>query len=145
MRKIEDSVVVDAPVRDVFAYATTWEAWTDWFVGFKDCSLVAGTEHGDGAVYDYTMWVLGLPFRCRTEIHDLVENVGWRGRGIGGVPHRTRWIFEDLDGRTRMTYIAEYALPVPLLGPLFCALLADPAWRRLLRRSLENFAAHFRT
>ena len=89
------------------------------------------------------MWVLGIPYRCQSEIRNFVENKGWSAYRVKGVPHKTTWIFEDLDGRTSFTYIAEYSLPVPVLGPLFCILFANHAWRLILRKSLDNFSAHF--
>jgi hypothetical protein len=144
MQRIAHSVVVEASIDEVFAYASDWRFWADWFDGFADCSAVAGTERGNGAIYDYKMRVLGFTFKLKTEIHNFVENKGWNGIGIEGVPHKTTWIFEELDSHTKLTYIAEYSLPVPILGPVTCFLFTDPAWRRILRRSLNNFAAHFR-
>ena len=143
MQKVEHTTIIEAPVHEVFSYAANWQFWTNWFDGFKDCSPITEVERGNGAIYDYKMWVLGIPFRCQTEIHNFVENKGWSGHRVKGVPHKTTWIFEDLEGRTRFTYIAEYALPIPILGPIVCFLFTNRAWRRILEKSLNNFSAHF--
>jgi uncharacterized protein YndB with AHSA1/START domain len=121
--RIEHSTIIEAPVHEVFAYASDWQLWSDWFYGFTDCSPLTKVERGNGAVYSYKMKVLGFPFKLQTEIHNFVENKGWSGRGIKGVPHKTTWIFEDLQSSTKFTYVAEYALPIPILGSVICSLL----------------------
>ena len=141
MQKVEHTIIIDASVQEVFSYASDWQYWTDWFIGFADCSPVTEIKRGNGAIYDYKMWILGMPFKCQTEIHNFVENKGWSGHRVKGVPHKTTWIFEDLEGRTKFTYIAEYSIPI--IGPIFYLLFTNPAWRRILRKSLENFKSHF--
>lgn len=143
MPRIEHSVVIEAPIHEVFAYASNWQYWTDWFHGITDCSALTEIERGNGAIYDYKMRVLGFTFKVQTEIHNFVENQGWNGIGVKGVPHKTTWIFEELDSRTKFTYIVEYSLPVPVLGSIMCFLFANSEWRRILKKSLNNLAAHF--
>jgi hypothetical protein len=74
-----------------------------------------------------------------------VENKGWSGHRVKGVPHKTTWVFEDLEGRTKFTYIAEYSLPIPILGPILCVLFTNPAWRRILKKSLSKLTTHFQS
>lgn len=143
MQKVEHTTIIKAPVHKVFSYAANWQFWTYWFDGFTDCSPITEVERGNGAIYDYKMWIFGIPFRCQTEIHNFVENKGWSGHRIKGVPHKTTWIFEELEDRTKFTYIAEYSLPIPVLGPILCVLFTNPAWRRILKKSLNKFTAHF--
>jgi uncharacterized protein YndB with AHSA1/START domain len=143
MQKIEHTTIIEAPIHEVFEYASNWKFWKDWFYGFTDCSPLTGVERGNGTIYDYKMRVLGFNFKLQTEIHNFVENKGWNGIGIKGVPHKTTWIFEDLENRTKFTYVAEYSLPIPILGSIICTLFTNPEWRRILKKSLDNFAAHF--
>ena len=143
MQKVEHTTIIEAPVREVFSYAANWQFWTEWFEGFTDCSAITEVERGNGAIYDYKMWVLGVPFRCQTEIHNFVENKGWSGHRVKGVPHKTTWVFEELNGRTKFTYIAEYSLPISVLGPILCVLFTNPAWRRILKKSLNKIKVHF--
>jgi len=143
MPTLERSIIIEAPIHEVFEYAANWRYWPDWFDGFTDVSTITEVERGNGAIYAYKMWVLGLPFKAQTEIHNFVENKGWSGHRIRGVPHKTTWVFEDLKPHTKFTYIAYYSLPIPILGPVLCSLLFNRAWRRILEKSLNNFKAHF--
>ena len=143
IQRIGHSTIIEAPVHEVFAYASNWQLWPDWFYGFSDVSPLTEVERGNGAIYDYKMRVLGFPFRLQTEIHNFVENKGWSGIGIKGVPHKTTWAFEALETRTKFIYVAEYSLPFPVLGPIICFLFFNPEWRRILKKSLNNITAHF--
>ena len=143
MPTLERSIIIEAPIHDVFEYAADWHYWPDWYVGFTDVSPVTEVERGNGAIYTYKMWVLGLPFKAQTEVHNFVENKGWSGRRIRGVPHKTTYVFEDLNPRTKFTTIIYYSLPIPILGPVLCSLVFNRAWRRILEKSVKNLAAHF--
>jgi len=143
MTKIEDSVVIDAPVDVVFGYASDWRRWPDWFEGISDVRSTSEVSRGTGARYAYRVRVLGLPASVETELHDFVEGQGWTGVGTRGLPHRTQWRFEAHGESTRFTYGLEYRLPPPLLGPVVDALFGEREWRGIIRRSLSNLQKHF--
>jgi hypothetical protein len=143
MPTLERSVVIEASVHEVFEYASDWKTWPDWYDGFSDVSPITDVEKGNGAIYSYKMSVLGFPFKAQTEVFDFVENRGWSGRRVKGVPHSTFYAFEDLSEHTRFTTSIYYSLPIPILGPVLCSLFFNRAWRRILERSLSNLDAHF--
>ena len=143
MKRIEASVVLNAPIRDVFAYASDWRRWEEWWKGVSNFRPTTASDRGNGTRYSYKAWIVGMSMNLETEIHDFVENVGWRGVATKGPPHRTQWVFEPKDGKTQLTYILEYDLPWPSLGPILGALLMRPGWQRMLTRSLENLKIYF--
>lgn len=143
MTRIEDSVVIDAPVEAVFGYASDWRRWPEWFEGVSDVRSTSETIRGTGARYSYRVRVLGLPASVETELQDFVEGQGWTGVGTRGLPHRTQWRFEAQGQSTRFTYGLEYRLPPPLLGAMLDALFAKREWRGIIRRSLSSLQEHF--
>ena len=143
MPTLERSIVINAPIHEVFSYAADWRYWPDWYDGFSDISPITEVERGNGAIYAYKMQVLGVPFKAQTEIHDYVENEGWSGNRVKGVPHKTTYVFENLKPHTRFTTTINYSLPVPILGPVLCSLVFNRAWRRILEKSLINLRSHF--
>ena len=143
MTRVEASVEVNAPVVEVFAYASDWRRWEEWWQGVSEFRPTTAVTRGNGTRYAYKAWVTGLTINVETEIHDFVENVGWKGVVTKGPPHRTQWVFEAKGDTTRLTYILEYTLPVPLFGPLLDSLLMRPGWQRMLERSLKNLKSHF--
>ncbi len=138
MQKIEKSVEIDAPIVDVFAYASDWRRWEEWWEGVTKFRPTTQVTRGNGARYAYKAWVAGLTVNLETEIRDFEENAGWTGIATKGPPHRTQWVFEEKGQRTRLTYILEYDLSWPVLGPILDFLLMRPGWRRMLEHSLRN-------
>jgi uncharacterized membrane protein len=143
MTKIEDSIIIDAPAAEVFAYASDWRRWPEWFEGLSDVRSTSGVSRGTGARYSYRARVLGVSVSVETELQDFVEGLGWTGAGTRGLPHRTHWRFEAQGQSTKFTYGLEYRLPPPLLGPMLDALFARREWRGIIRRSLLNVQRHF--
>jgi len=143
MRRIEASVEIDAPLEEVFAFASDWRRWDDWWEGVSGFRPTTEITRGNGARYAYKAWIAGMTFDLETEIHDFLENAGWRGIAAKGPPHRTQWVFETKGGGTRLTYILEYELPWPVLGSILDFLLMRPGWKRMLNRSLGNLKARF--
>jgi hypothetical protein len=143
MKEIQENVEIDAPLADVFAYASDWRLWEHWWEGVAQFRPTTESMRGNGTRYAYKAWIAGMTLNLETEIHDFAENVGWRGVATKGPPHRTKWVFEAKGDKTRLTYILEYELPWPVIGPLLDALLMRPGWRRMLGQSLQNLRAHF--
>lgn len=143
MTKIEESIDVPAPLAEVFAYASDWRLWEKWWEGVSDFQPITEVTRGNGTRYAYKAWVSGITANLEVEIYEFAENIGWRAFSTKGVPHKTQWVFEGRGERTRLTYILEYKLPVPLLGPLLDVLFMRPGWQRRLRHSLQNLKIHF--
>ena len=143
MMRIEASVDIRAPLTEVFAYASDWRKWEDWWEGVSDFKPTTELMRGNGTRYAYKAWIAGFTLNLETEIHEFEDNVGWTGMVIKGPPHKTQWIFEKQGNYTRLTYILEYTLPVPVLGPLLDSLFMRPGWQRRLERSLQNLKIIF--
>lgn len=143
MTRVEASVDIRAPLADVFAYASDWRKWDEWWEGVSGFQPTSEPTRGDGARYAYKTRIAGVRTNIETEIHDFAENVGWTGIVVKGPPHKTKWVFEGKGDLTRFTYILEYTLPVPILGPLLDSLLMRPGWRRRLEKSLQNLRVFF--
>jgi uncharacterized membrane protein len=144
MKRVEHSVVIQAPVDRVFAYASDYRKWPEWYEGVSEFIPTTQVTRGSGTRYAYKARMMGMWAAVETEIHDFVQDRGWTGVGTKGVPHRTHWIFEPLGTGTKFTHAVEYKVPVPLLGPLFDALL-KPEWKKILGKSLDNLQRHFQT
>jgi hypothetical protein len=143
MTRVAASVDIKASLESVWAYASDWRYWDEWWDSASGFRPTTQATRGNGARYAYRAWVAGLTLNLEAEIHDFVEKVGWRAVGTKGVPHRTQWVFETAGGMTRLTYILEYSLPVPVLGGLLDRMLMRSGWQRRLEASLGNLKRHF--
>lgn len=143
MTRIERSVLINANIQDLFAYVSDYRYWSDWFEGTSGFRVTSEIERGSGAWYRYRAWLFGIPAIVETEIHDFVENGGWKGVSTRGMPHRTEWIFEPAGDQTRVTYALEYSIPVPLLGPVLDSMFMKRKWTTIIEKSLENLKIKF--
>ncbi len=143
MTRVRATVEIKAPLEAVWTFASDWRYWDDWWEGVSGFRPTTEVTRGNGTRYAYRAWIAGLTLNLETEIHDFVEKVGWCGVVTKGPPHRTQWVFEAKDGTTRLTYILEYSLPIPILGTLFDKLLMRPGWQRRLETSLGNLRRRF--
>ena len=143
MTRIEHSVVIQAPVEQVFSYAADYRRWSDWYQGVADVRATAAVTRGNGARHAYRVRVLAISASVETEIRDFAENRGWTGVATRGVPHRTTWVFEAIGQATRFTHTVEGHLPFPLLGPLLDSVLLAPQWDRIVTQSLDNLRQRF--
>jgi uncharacterized protein YndB with AHSA1/START domain len=143
MTHIEHSVVIPAPVEQVFSYASDYRHWAEWFEGVSDFTPTTAITRGNGTRYAYKARVMNFSAAVETEIHDFVQDKGWTGVSTKGLAHRTHWSFEPIENGTKFTYAMEYQLPVPMLGSLLDSLIARPQWQGILERSLNNLKQHF--
>lgn len=144
MTRVEDTIVVPAPIREVFQYASDWQTWEHWFDGVSRFRPTSEITRGDGASYSYTARVFGIPSSVETEIRDFVEDKGWKGTARKGMAHTTTWAFESIGERTRVTCALEFHVSAPVFGALLDSFLRY-RWRQILDASLKNLRHHFQS
>jgi len=143
MFQAERSIVIDAPVERVFAYASDWRIWHEWFEGVSSFTPTTESTTGTGTRYAYKASVMGVRIPVEIEIQDYVENKGWNGVSTKGAPHRTRWRFDKVGNSTRFTYGLEGQLPIPVIGKWLDRLFLQPQWEKILANSLDNLKKKF--
>jgi len=143
MTRIEHSVIIQAPVEQVFSYVADYQKWSEWFEGVSDFRATTSISQGNGARYAYKARMMGVSAGLETEVNDFQLNRGWKGVATKGMPHRTQWIFEPVSEGTKCTYILEYDMPIPLLGSLLDSLFMKPQWTSILNKSFDNLKRRF--
>jgi len=141
MATIERSIEIEAPIEEVFGFASDWQNWATFFEGVSDFKPLTEIERGNGAKYAYKARMLGISAPVETEIRDFAENHGWTGICRKGLEHETNWTFLSVSGKTRFTYGLQYRIPVPIVGNLLDTLIIKPQWERIIERSLANLKA----
>jgi uncharacterized membrane protein len=138
MTYIERSIEINAPVEKVFQFAADWKNWHEFFEGVSDFRPTTETKRGNGSRFAYKAKLLGMKAPVETEIQEFVENEGWTGVSVKGVESKTRWIFVQVNGKTKFTYGLSYSLPIPILGNVLDRLFVKPAWESIIENSLQN-------
>jgi hypothetical protein len=143
MTHIERGVMVSAPLSEVFAYASDYQRWPEWFEGVTPFVPTTPIKYGNGARYAYRVRLFGLWIGVETEISDFEVNKGWRGKSTRGIPSSATWAFRGVGDQTRFTYSLEYHLPLVWISTIPDTLILEPQWQRILDRSLENLRCRF--
>jgi uncharacterized membrane protein len=143
LTKLEASIEINKPVRDVFEYTSDWRHWEEWRVGLSGLKPTTKIERGNNARYAYKSSIAGIKYNLETEVHYFKENVGWQGIVRKGLPHKMQWLFNSLGGKTKITYVLEYSPPGFLIGPILDFLFLRSSMQRMLEKTLNNLKFHF--
>ena len=112
----EGSIVINAPVSEVFAYVNAPATIADWMTAMVEVRNVIGS--GAGLQWDWTYKMAGIHVRGQSVIVDYIPNECATHQGIGMLAASWTNIVEPHDGGTKLTMKLDYTIPVPVLGKL---------------------------
>jgi uncharacterized protein YndB with AHSA1/START domain len=117
MAKIRRSIVIDAPVEEVFDYveepANIPQYWPS-VIEIKDVDQLSTGGFRMTAVYK----MAGVRFEVESECTEFIPNQRTVYRSEGGVSSTATWIYEPHDGGTKATMENEYTVHLPVLRRL---------------------------
>ena len=116
MASYEGSIVINAPVSEVFAYANAPSTMPDWMSALVEVRNVIGS--GAGLQWEWTYKMAGVHVRGQSVIVDYILNECATHQGIGMLSVDWTTMVEPHDGGTKLTAKLEYTIPVPVLGRL---------------------------
>lgn len=138
MARIKRSIEIKAPVKVVFAFTRNWENYARFYEGLYDWRPTTVVTGGKGARFAYKARAMGREFEIETEVADEVENCSRSFVSVTGAKARGDWTFEPLEDGTKVTYIAEYTLPIPVIGRLLDVLFVKRRREAYSNKSLQN-------
>jgi uncharacterized membrane protein len=116
MASVTRSIVIHAPLPDVFAYMENPDNQPEIS---SDATTVESVEKlpSGGISSRYTYEVAGMSFSGKIRTIDYVANDYIKFALSGGLDGTILWKFDALeDGVTQMTYSGDYDIDVPLIG-----------------------------
>ncbi len=147
MPRIERSILINAPVNEVFAYIadpTNCPAWVPGMVSVRD---VAGTDVGK--IFRWTYKMAGISFDGRSTIMEHISNEKIVVVSQGGIISVWTYNFRAEGEGTRVGAIVVYTIPIPVVGKVIQELIlgknereADLALAKL-KEILEASASMF--
>ena len=116
MAKIESSVTINAPVEKVFEFVRP-ENLPEIWPSLVEVSNIKELPNG-GYSWDWVYKMAGMRFNGASTHTEFVVNERTVSESTVGIESTITWLFQPEDGGTKMTTIADYKVPVPLLGKL---------------------------
>lgn len=138
MARIEKSIEINAPVEKVFDFVTDWPNMPRFMERTYAWKPTTEQTKGDGTTVAHRQKGLGREFDYECEVSGFVENEGFTLTSFRGPEAKSQWIFERLDDRTKVTLIAQYKVPVPIVGGILDALLVKRMSDTMFYKSLQN-------
>ncbi len=127
MPRIEQSVVVDAPVEKVYAVARDVEAFPDFMDDLQSLSILETSSDGDRTITEWVGLIREFKMTVKWSQEDLWDPNAHRDdfKMIKGDMDSMSgyWQFTGVDGRTRFDSVVDYEYNVPLIGPMIKALI----------------------
>jgi uncharacterized protein YndB with AHSA1/START domain len=117
MANVERSVVIHAPVEKVFSYASDPAHLPEFWPSMQEVNDIQPLESG-GHHFRWVYQMAGMRFEGTSDDVEYLPNQQLIQKGKGGIESTITWTFQSETGGTRVTFLAEYVVPVPLLGRL---------------------------
>ena len=135
MTKLEESVVINRPTEEVFAFVADIEKMSQWMSELVEAKQTSEGPVGVGTTVNAVANVLGRRAESIQEVAEYEPNSKFTIKSTSGpVASKDKFTFESVAGGTKVTRVTEAEL-----GGFFK--LAEPLVARMLRRQFEtNFA-----
>lgn len=136
MARVHESIVVSAPISDVFDLIADYRRALEWMEGFSRFDLMPGPSKGVGARVRAAGTFLGFTLETELEIVEYERPCRLVSRSTGPIKALTTWLLSQDESGTRVSFSGDYSLPLAL------RLAGDRAFEQVvagqIRRSLVN-------
>jgi len=104
MIKIENSVVINRPIEDVFAFTTDIEKRTQWMGELQESKKTSEGPLGVGTTFTSVVGFLGRRIETTMEVTEYEPNrkLGFKSTS-GPIPSEVALTFESIEGGTKVT------------------------------------------
>lgn len=136
MAHVKESILVSAPMSEVFDVIADYRRALEWMEGFNRFDVLPGPTNGVGARVRAAGAFLGFPLETVLEITEYEPPHRLVSRSTGPIKALTTWLLSEDETGTRVTFSGDYSLPLAL------RFAGDRAFEQVLagqiRRSLVN-------
>ncbi len=148
MPRIEQNLIVDAPVEKVYAVARDVESFPDIMEDLQSLILLERSEDGNRTVTEWVGLIREFKMTVKWSQEDVWDPATYRDdfRMIKGDMDSMSgfWQFSSVDGGTNFESVVDYEFNVPLIGPMIKALIKKKmeanldAQMRAIKRRAES-------
>lgn len=115
MPNTAQSILVNAPVHDVFEFVADYRNITRFEKRFSRVVRLDGPDHGLGMTLDAKGRFHGVPVHARLQVVEFAQDRKIVSRSLAGLKSLLEWEFSEEGGATRVKLFANYGWPFPLI------------------------------
>jgi uncharacterized membrane protein len=140
MAYLKKSILIQAPIEQVYALARDPSRWATFYVGLSEPEEVIG-EGEVGTTVKHTYLMAGMRFPVTTVVlEDEIAPTGgrWRGKIEGPLAGEHSWSYMPKEGGTEVTVEMNYTVPGAVLGRIADRLIIERMQSHATAQTLEN-------
>jgi uncharacterized membrane protein len=118
MAKVTRSITINTPPEQVFEYMSDPKNIPEIWPSLIETKDVQHSPEGVAINWGWTYKMAGMRFEGKSEVVEQVANQLTVEKSEGGISSTITWRYQSENGGTKVTFEAEYTVPVPLLGKL---------------------------
>lgn len=140
MAHLHQTMMVEAPIDEVYRTARDPHNWSTWFAGLSGPERISG-DGEVGTTADFTFVLAGVGFPVTVEVADdtvLPEGATWKGKISGPLEGEQRWTYRPHGLETEVIVEVDYSVPGALLGRVADKVIIERMMERSFHHSAEN-------
>ncbi len=122
MAKVEKTVAINAPIEKVFDYVKKKTNLPEIWPSMVEAKDVRSLPNG-GDSFHWVYKMAGMRFEGTSEDIEYVASQCIVSKTKGGIDSKITWTFQPEAEGTRVTFEAEYTVPIPLIGKVAEAII----------------------
>jgi uncharacterized membrane protein len=117
MATVSKSITINAPIEKVFKYTTDQTNLPEIWPSLVENKVVERLPNG-GTKAQFVYKMAGMRFEGISEDTEFIPNQRVVSKTEGGVESEIIWEYQSEGEATKVTFRAEYTVPIPLIGKL---------------------------
>ena len=117
MAKVNKSITINAPVDKIFNYATDQTNMPEIWPSMVENKVLERLPNG-GTKSQYVYKMAGMRFEGISIDTEFIPNQRTVSKTEGGIESEITWEYQSEGDATKVTFGAEYTIPIPLIGKL---------------------------
>ena len=138
MTTIEKSIMIDAPLKEVFSYLDEPVHLLEIWPSMVEVREVKPLPKG-GHSYHWVYKMAGMRFEGESETVEFEPERHVVEKSTGQIPAKFDYTFTPIDGKTKIELKTEYEIPATLLGRV-----TEPFVHKLNEREADVFLANLK-
>ena len=117
MATVKKSITINAPIDKVFKYSTDQTNMPEIWPSMVENKVLEKLPNG-GTKSQYVYKMAGMRFEGISTDSEFIPNQRTVSKTEGGVESEITWEYQSEGEATKVTFMAEYSIPIPLIGKL---------------------------